>query len=436
MHYRNLAATAPQLGSVSVPIVRADIDGNLVTLFELWNDSRFFPALSDDEPKPALLVVVNSAPPEDLARIAALFATYPSLAACFSGIHPVSANLSGDQDLYLREANPRSRGAYGSRAGPNFLFFETMRQAAGFGGYTLQIEVDCLPVQAGWLDATHRVLQRNAGSWVIGSSFAGSGLVNRDISLHLNGNALYHAGDERFTDFVETVWKPRLLEMTNKIPSIAYDCWWSYERAHVEVENDNASWQLVRTYDCQFRNDPFVVNLLDQRNSTADFLAAYDRYARLGRIPIFFHGPMIREVAATLLEHRTDSMIEAIDRLDPPATPRDWVWPVQKRREHGEPANQVEHSPAPAVTTDAQAPVPVLLTQLEIAPTEHFGLLLSVLAARLALNPDALAALSDDERGQVLARLESAAQNHQRSEKSSAAHADLIRNIGVSLLNK
>jgi hypothetical protein len=303
-----------RLRCVAIPLRADDVEPKLAPLFALWDDDRFLPRLDPRAPLPQLLVVVNKAGPDLLERIAAMFHARPRLAQCFAGIAAHSAGLEGDRDLYARDAT-RAVGAFGNKAGPNFLFQATMVLAGRHGGWVLQIETDCLPVQAGWLDATQQVIDGGSRAWVIGSVFAGGPGLDPSIRTHLNGNALYKAGDPAFQTFLSEVWIASILEQVGTRPYLAYDFWWALETDDADSRTGNASWRRFQTYDSFFRNDPFVVNLLAEAPQARNFVQVFDRFAALGRMPVFFHGPAMNTLLPQLLEHPGDSMIDAIGRL-------------------------------------------------------------------------------------------------------------------------
>jgi hypothetical protein len=314
------------LGCVAVPMTARDLATSFGPMLDLWRDQRFFPVKTpQDQPRPVLLLVLNKASGTLLDQARQMVADRPDVAGCFSQVAVQDAGLEGARDLYLRpgEVGP---APFGTRAGPNFLFHETMRAAARFGGYTLQIETDCLPVSAGWVDAARQVLADHPGAWVIGSMFAGTGDLDRSIATHLNGNALYKTGDPAFQAFVRDVWIPRMLRLTPVMPNLAYDCWWALERWRADPLSDSSGWTMVQTYDFLFRNAPLVVNLLEDGAGIAGYAPAYDRHARLGRPPVFLHGAPLRGVTAALLAHPRDDIFAAINRVAPGAVPRHWPW--------------------------------------------------------------------------------------------------------------
>ena len=358
---------APNLGCVALPVVTRDIGQPLNEVFALWEDTRFHPGADPATRRPHLMVVANQASPEQLARAEALFHARPGLASSFSGISAHSADLSGDQDIYAPDGAAQAAG-FGRKAGPNFLFQRLIElaapQCARRGGFVLQLELDCLPVAPDWIGATNAVINDHPTAWVIGSTYAGRGLLGADAKSHLNGNALYRVGDAGFRRFFARVWMPRLLHQIASRADLAYDWWWAVERHEADARADNQSWRLFQTYDHFFHNDPYIVNLAVPRAGVQAYRQVFDRVANLTRAPVFLHGPAMKEMRARLLQHPHDSLFEAIDRIDPPQSPAQNSQPPQR--------------PDPADDT--------------LAPDR---LLLQAAAALLAQDNDAIKALSD-----------------------------------------
>ncbi len=302
------------LRCVALPIVASDIGKALEELLVLWADPRFAPVLNNSTVRPHLLIVVNNAPDADLEEARALYEAQPELASNFAGVTVRSADLHGDMDRYERK--PRERvGTFGARAGPNFQFFKTMEMAAAFGGFTLQIELDCLPVQAGWVEATQRVIDGHASAWVIGSVYAGSGELKRDSQTHLNGNALYRTGDPLFQSFAAEVWLPRLLLRIKEDYTLPYDCWWALERSKASALEANEAWHLFQVFDSFMHSDPFIVNLLCKSTDSESYFKVFDTFCRLGQTPVFFHGAAMNRLRRILIDHPTDTIRQSMDRL-------------------------------------------------------------------------------------------------------------------------
>ncbi|MEO8241408.1 MAG: hypothetical protein ABI832_03800, partial [bacterium] len=223
-------APSRALGCVALPVLAKDIGPNLESVFQLWSDPRCYLLVGQMEHLPHLMVVINCADEALLAATKALYNRYPTLAQCFSGFSAHSAELRGDRDLYARKS-PTAMGKFGNKAGPNFLFQETMNFAEAHGGFTLQIELDCIPIEAGWLAETVRVVNGNQRAWVIGSMYSGDHGLERSVQTHLNGNALYNTGDPDFMRFLNEIWIADLVNIAQKRPNLAYDCWWANEQS-------------------------------------------------------------------------------------------------------------------------------------------------------------------------------------------------------------
>ncbi len=321
----------PRLGCVAVPIISFDIERNLGELFALWADKRFMPDAGEGAGEntgestgastgPHLMVAVNRATDAELAQIESLYRDFPTLAASFSGFSAQSCDLEGERDIYAREGDPRwgEKGpAFGRKAGPNFLFQRTIEMAAAYGGFTLQVELDCLPVGPGWLAAVDQVIDDHPRAWVIGSHYAGGDSLGADVKSHMNGNALYHAGDPRFRTFLSDVWMPRIQHQIATRPDLAYDCWWAVERHEADARANNKSWQLFQLYDSFFHADPFVVNLLVPEAGTQGYRRVFERFEALGVPPVFLHGPAMNAVRRAALQQPADTLFEIIDHLDP-----------------------------------------------------------------------------------------------------------------------
>lgn len=304
----------PRLNCVAIPLLRHDLSGAFLEILHLWNDRRCLPRVSTTAPMPHLMVMVNNAPPEELAAAEMQFYKFDALASCFSGITVLSADLVGDRDLYVKGEGQRV-GEFGSRAGPNFLFQATMNAAARYGGFCLQLELDCLPLQSGWIEATQKVVDGHASAWVVGTHFAGEGLLDRTLQTHLNGNALYRAGDPLFQEFLDEVWLPRVLEHTKTFVDLAYDCWWAYELTHSDPMVNNKGWELFKKYNGFFHSSHFITNLLVNAQQSRDYLKVMHEVLEVGVMPIFFHGPALNAIRTELVMNPKESIFNVIDRM-------------------------------------------------------------------------------------------------------------------------
>ncbi len=287
---RARAAGQDRVTCVAIPCLPSDLS-NLWRMFAIWSDERFAPALTEDLNNPALMIVFNNANATILAQAREITADFPALNAMFSDISIQSADLTGDRDLYIKTQEMKKHGAFGNKSGPNFLFQEVINRSAAYGGHVFQAELDCFPLVPNWVARLNQLIDRNRGSWVIGSSFAGRSGLGVRMKSHLNGNALYRAGDPAFSEFLNTIWIPRILDLSDGYPNLAYDGWWAIETNLADPKDGNLSWELLRKYASFIRNEPFIINLLDGGTFGADFSETHALYSDLGKPPLFVHSP-------------------------------------------------------------------------------------------------------------------------------------------------
>lgn len=304
------------IGCVAIPVLSSDLDGPLQAMFSVWNSPNFFPRLTGNSPRPQLLIVINNGSNEDVARVQAIADLTPLVRDCFAGITVRNADLKGDMDVYSHEVDPIG-AVYGTRAGPNFLFYRTMRAAEKFGGFTLQVELDCLPVQAGWLDQVQEIIADHKMAWLIGSQYAGSGDLGEDIQEHINGNALYRTGSREFQAFLSDIWMPRLLKHAQTRRDLAYDCWWAFERSQASAMAGNEAWNLLQSYSSFFHVDPFVINLMSPEENARQYLDVYRTFDALGRPPVFLHGRALARVRDLISTKSELTIFEAINEISP-----------------------------------------------------------------------------------------------------------------------
>ena len=373
--HHGATASDPTLRSVVLPILAGDIAQSLARTFQLWSDPRAFPILRARVPRQRLIVVVNAATPEQLAEIVEVYQRFPRLALCFTGVESVNAGLAGDRDLYAR-GSAVALGRYGNKAGPNFLFEAAMKAAEPAGGFTFQMELDCLPVQAGWLEQLEELVAGNARAWVIGSAFAGERGLGKIVQAHLNGNALYRAGDPAFQAFLDREWMPGLAAAVADTPNLAYDCWWARETQLAEPQIGNAAWRRWRLFDCYFRNDAVLLNFLGTGPEIQEARRWFEQMAMVGRPPVFLHGPAMHLVLSTLLEIPEIGMLQALDTVFAPEAEPSFEF--QGVRTDLEVLASVPPEADPALVATAPHAMTFLRTmtsRLILRPTETFALL-------------------------------------------------------------
>lgn len=253
---------APALGAVIVPITPREVP-RAVDGLALWDRPDRLPFQSAAGHPVVLGYSFNCAPDPALeARLREGFERTEFLRHQFSDLAVHFCNLPPEKDRYIREpvGDPPK---FGFKSGPNFLFLETMRWARRFGGFVFQMETDCTPLTAGWLAELDRLARQNRECWVIGSQYRGAGILERSILRHLNGNALYHAGNPEYIRFLEDVYFPWLLEYIETVDAnVAYDVGWEvmiHSKAMDVPDHDN--WRLVQHLGERFRACGQIVNI-------------------------------------------------------------------------------------------------------------------------------------------------------------------------------
>jgi hypothetical protein len=208
------------LGAVVVPAVAsslAQILGNL----ELWARPEAAPMLWPRAYKPDLIFSFNNPETADALEpaISEGFAAQ-SLSRYFETLGFERLDLYGDADLYQTDYT-KPAGVQGHKAGPNNQFFQTMRRLREVGRYVFFMEPDCVPIRTDWLGQLLDRLER-ADAWIIGSVYRGRGTLDRRFMRHLNGNAIYAAGDRAFQEFLVDLER-RLAVLLSEDQRYAYD---------------------------------------------------------------------------------------------------------------------------------------------------------------------------------------------------------------------
>ncbi len=277
------------LNSVLIPCLHNDID-NFATMMDLWSQETLFPSTDPDTlGRVHLIVVINRADETVLEAFRAVYDAHPRLHEVFASFTVESADLSPDEDLYIRDADYED-APLGNKSGPNFLFLRSMEIAHRFGGFCFQNELDCFPLRPGWLDDLVTLVAEREFAWVIGAYYTGEIPLGIDIQYHLNGNAVYHAGSDDFMAFLNDVWFPRLMERVQADHNLAYDCWWVQEKRDASNLIKNYAWQIVSAFDQRMCPCQFMANTVFETLIGMDLELALDIEARSKQKLLFLHG--------------------------------------------------------------------------------------------------------------------------------------------------
>lgn len=247
-----------------------------------------------DKPRPKLLYSFNCAPDESLSRaLLEEFHGRDVVKRGFEAIEVRFCDLTPEKDVYVREGEDQY-APLGQKAGPNWLFFETMKALRNEAKFVFLMETDCQPVTPNWIRKIQKVCMQNEDAWIVGSHYCGVSPLHWSVARHINGNALYHIGDRKFWDFLENRFWPWLNEyIVEKMPGLAYDCGWETYLNRMEMEHGGSyEWVLVRDILQRFRLSSFVVNIAGAAEQTGHYV--WTRAEILKRFPraAIVHGPL------------------------------------------------------------------------------------------------------------------------------------------------
>ena len=295
------------LGSIAVPCNKAELDQILANV-RLWAQAGFAPYLGEiPARRPKLVFVFNNSDDEkEMVEAIAEVVEATNLARFFDEILYRFLDLRGEHDAYIRRYD-KPVGKSGYKAGPNNQFFATMDAVKEFGRYAFLMETDCVPVRPDWLRRLERTVAAAERFWIMGSAYRGVDQIAQKFGRHINGNAIYAAGDPEFQAFCQEYWRAGLSEMVDKADrTLAYDCALEVMlgQGRSDVEGDEI-WRLWQSRAHLFR----YTNLIQNISAKKDLAAA--------------HGDMVREILKdspeTLIVHSQPVAVAARELLASPA---------------------------------------------------------------------------------------------------------------------
>ena len=158
------------LSAVVCPLTEREVPRALANL-EAW-ESQTPPLLESATPGPAapdLIYSFNGAPDGELPRLFKLrFDSLPLVRGAFARVEVRFCALPPARDLYVRDGESRY-APFGRKAGPNWLFYETLRGLRDRQGFVFLMETDCEPIATNWIRRLQRVLlttRRCVDRWV------------------------------------------------------------------------------------------------------------------------------------------------------------------------------------------------------------------------------------------------------------------------------
>jgi hypothetical protein len=282
----------PFMSAVVCPLVARELPIALRN-FEIWTKLGMT-APSKSHTRPLLVYSFNCAEtPSFTKALRDAFNKHPVVRACFTGIEVRFCNLPPEKDVYIRSATSRKL-PFGYKAGPNWQFYETLKGFKGKGKFIFLMEVDCEPVEPNWLQQLEEVCARNANAWIIGSHYRGVSPLHWSVARHINGNALYNAGDRAFLSFLDEILWPWMHEhIQNNDPTLAYDCAWETFLNRQEMEDpSNYDWIVSRGALHRFRICNAIVNIGGTAEQIGDYI--WTKEEVIARYPgaVVVHGPL------------------------------------------------------------------------------------------------------------------------------------------------
>ncbi len=260
--YRNFWSSIKKrrLQCVAVPLTAKEIDGFLYNLVN-WLSPQLKPSLVVRKSGTVLHLFFDFK--EDayvVSRINDFIAIHPEIYSYFVDVRLTFFNFPEEVNYYLKAAGTASE-RFCSKSGPNIFFLSVMGHCRRYE-FTMQMEADCIPIRAGWLDAAENLLEGGAEeAWIIGPGYFGPMKLDSSYRSHINGNAIYYSGSRQFQEFLENDFVPLLQDLiSGGVNDLAYDTVLSLAYANIGLLSRNRQEQLVRVSP-RFRRSNFCLNL-------------------------------------------------------------------------------------------------------------------------------------------------------------------------------
>lgn len=285
------------LGAIVCPLTPRELPLAIEKL-ALWGE-KIPPGLAQPEHKsaerPRLLFSFNCGPNRDLSEpLRDAFDRQSALVDSFASMEVRFCDLPPEKDIYLRTL-PKILPEFGTKAGPNWMWFETLKAVRSEAKFVFLMETDCTPIVPNWLRRIESACRQNQDAWIIGSHYCGVSPLHWSIARHINGNALYHVGDPAFWKFLEELFWPWLHKrIKEKDPQLAYDCAWEVFLNRQEMERaGHPDWLVARKLLHRFRLSNFIVNIAGNAEQNGYYYwtrsSVLENYPRAAIV----HGPIV-----------------------------------------------------------------------------------------------------------------------------------------------
>ncbi len=279
------------LSAVVCPLTPAELPAALTNLAGWAREMASEPL---QRPRPMLLFSFNCAPRDDLRdALLAAYREHLPLQEHFEGIEVQFCDLPPEKDVYEKRPTGQ-RFPYGLKAGPNWLFYETIKSLRSRAQFILLMETDCRPIRPDWLKRLEQVCWNNREAWVVGSHYRGISPLAWSVARHINGNALYNVGDTGFADFLDDVlwpWMHRYIAKHD--PALAYDCAWELFLNNSEMEDPgHYDWIVARNVLNRFRICDQIVNVGGTVEQSGDYVWTEEEIRARHSLAAVVHGPL------------------------------------------------------------------------------------------------------------------------------------------------
>jgi len=280
---------ARRLQCVAVPLTAKEIDGFLYNLGN-WLSPQLKPSLTVRNGGTVLHLFFDFKEDASVARrINDFVAVHQEIYSYFQDVRLTFFNFPKEVNYYLKESGIASN-RFCTKSGPNIFFLSVMGHCRRYE-FTMQMESDCLPIRAGWLDAAENLLDGGAEeAWIIGPGYLEPMRLESSYRSHINGNAIYHTGSRQFQEFLENDFVPLLQDLiSGGLNDLAYDTMLSVAYANIGLLSSNRQERLVRTSP-KFRRSSFCLNLGGRIENSGPFLGDLRELIKANPDSFIVHG--------------------------------------------------------------------------------------------------------------------------------------------------
>ncbi len=249
-----------RLQCVAVPLTTKEIDGFLYNV-EKWLSPQLKPSLTFRKHGTTLHLFFDFKEDASVVkRLNDFVASHPEIYSYFEDVRLTFFNFPNDINYYIKNTG-EAPNRFCSKSGPNIFFLSMMRHCRNYE-FTMQMESDCMPMRAGWLDAADNLLDGGAeDAWTIGPGYFGPMKLDSSYRSHINGNAIYYTGSRQFQEFLRNEFLPLLQDfISGGVNDLAYDTMLSLAYANIGLLSRNRQQILLRA-SSKFRRSNFCLNL-------------------------------------------------------------------------------------------------------------------------------------------------------------------------------